>query len=339
VLDPESARQTMRIRDIVLHEPARANDEVRVTTGPRPDGSLSYDESSLDIMVIFAKADYRVQSGGMTMAGLDTPVTLVGALVIQNAYSLVGITLSYLLGVPANCAGAAHSMDLQHSMWSFGSPNQVLLGSAIIQRAPYYGFDAGVNSGLTDACIPDFQGGFENRMSAMVALLAGARGIGSPGIVGADQATSFEQPLIDSKWASALDHILQLGFRAGEETLAADVIKPVGIGGSYPAEEHTVRHMCETYWSAAIFNQRSWEDWMGTGGEDACPRAHQHVEAILADCYAPVSLLSSEVATALDTLIEDTRDHPERFRHERSVLSWTWPHERLHTREDISPHF
>jgi trimethylamine--corrinoid protein Co-methyltransferase len=292
-----------------------------VTTGPRPTGSLSYDQFRLDITVILAEAGYRVQSGGMAIAGLDAPVTLVGTLVIQNAYSLVGITVSYLLGVPANCVGAAHTMDLRHSMCSFGSPNQVLLGSAIIQRAPYYGFDAGVNSGLTDACIPDLHGGFENGMSAMVALLAGASGIGAQGIVGADQATSFEQPVVDNEWASALDHIFQLGFRVNEETLAVDVIKRVGIGGNYLAEEHTVRHMCETYWPAAIFNQRSSEDWMGTGGKDACPRAHQHVEAILADCYARESLLSSEVATALDTLIEDTRDHPERFRHERSVLS------------------
>jgi trimethylamine--corrinoid protein Co-methyltransferase len=306
---------------MVRDEPARTGDEIRVTTGPRPNGSPSCDEFSLEMTVIFAEAGHRLHSGGMAMAGLDAPVTLAGTLVIQNAHSLMGITLRYLLGVPANYAGTAHSMDLRHSMCSFGSRKRVLLGLATIQLARYYGSNTGVKSGLTEVSIPDFQGGLEKGMSAMVALLAGARGIGAQGIVGGDQATSAERLVIDNEWASALDHILQLGLCVDEDTLAVDVIKRVGIGGNYLAEEHTVRHMRETYWPATIFNQGSWEGWMRNGGEDVYARAHQRVEAILTACYPPEPLLSPEAVRALDALIEEARVHPERFRHERSVLS------------------
>jgi len=90
-------------------------------------------------------------------------------------------------------------MDMRHSLCSFGSPNQVLLGLASIQLGHHYGFDVTVNSALTDACLPDFQGGFEKGTSAIVALLAGADGIGAQGIVGADQGTSFEQLVIDNE--------------------------------------------------------------------------------------------------------------------------------------------
>lgn len=45
------------------------------------------------------------------------------------------------------------------------------------------------------------------------------------------------------------------------------------------------------------------------------------MEVILAAHYPPEPLLSLEAVGALDTLIEDARDHPERFRYERSVLS------------------
>jgi trimethylamine--corrinoid protein Co-methyltransferase len=208
-------------------------------------------------------------------------------------------------------------MDLRSALCSFGSPNQVLLGLGAIQLGRYYGYDVYVNSGLTDACLPDFQGGFEKGVSAIVALLAGARAVGAQGIVGADQGTSFEQLVIDNEWASAIDHVFRLGFEVNEETLAIDVIKKVGIGGNYLAEEHTVRHMHETYWPATIFNQRSWDAWMGDGGKDVHALAHQKVQKILAQHYPPEPLVSRQVIKELDALVEDARAFPERFETER----------------------
>ena len=204
-------------------------------------------------------------------------------------------------------------MDLRSALCSFGSPNQVLLGLAAIQLGNYYGFDVNVNSALTDACTPDFQGGFEKGMSAIVALLAGAKGVGAQGIVGADQGISFEQLVIDDEWAGAIDHIFQLGFEVTDETLAVDVIKKVGINGSYLMEEHTIRHMRETYWRASIFNHQSWDGWMEDGGKDVNLRAHEKVEAILAQHYPPQPLVSTQTLAEMDALITDARTHPERF--------------------------
>ena len=206
---------------------------------------------------------------------------------------------------------------MRSALCSFGSPNQVLLGLAAIQLGHYYGFRVAVNSALTDACVPDFQSGFEKGLSAIVALLAGAESIGAQGIVGADQGTSCSKLVIDDEWASAIEHIYHLGFEVTEETLAVDVIKQVGIGGSYLAEDHTVRHMRETYWPATIFNQKSWDAWMAEGGKDAYARAHEKVQAILAAHYPPEPLLSAQAMAELDALIGESRAHPERFQTER----------------------
>ena len=317
IITPETARQILRIWEIVRHEPARAADRPYVGYLLEPNGSLSYDDFSLEMALIFAEAGHRIYLGPMAMAGLDAPVTLAGTLVIQNADNLIGVVLCYLLGVPGSWSGSAHTVDLRHGLCSFGSPNQVLLGLATTQLGHYYGFDVGVNSALTDACVPDFQGGFEKGMSAIVALLSGAEGVGAQGIVGADQGTSFEQLVIDNEWASAIDHIFRLGLEVNEETLAVEVIKKVGIGGNYLAEEHTVRHMRQTYWPATIFNQASWEAWMRDGGQDVYAKAHEKVQEILAAHYPPQPLLRSEVIRELDALIEEARAHPERFEPER----------------------
>ena len=317
VLSPETARLIIRTWEIARDEPSRAVDQPYISYLLEPNGSLSFDEFSLEMTLTFAEAGHRIHQGPMAMAGLDAPTTLAGTLVVQNADNLVGIVLCHLLGLPGSWAGTAHTMDLRSALCSFGSPNQVLLGIAAIQLGRYYGYDVYVNSGLTDACLPDFQGGFEKGVSAIVALLAGARAVGAQGIVGADQGTSFEQLVIDNEWASAIDHIFRSGFEVNEETLAVDVIKKVGIGGNYLAEEHTVRHMRETYWPAAIFNQKSWDAWMGDGGKDVHAVAHQKVQKILAQHYPPEALVSRQVIEELDALVEDARVHPERFETER----------------------
>ncbi|MBL7201658.1 MAG: trimethylamine methyltransferase family protein [Anaerolineae bacterium] len=317
ILSPETARQILRIWELVREEPARAGDRPRLSYLLEPNGSLSYDEFSLEMALIFADAGHRIHVGPMAMAGLDAPVTLAGTLVIQNADNLIGVVLCDLLGLPGTWSGSAHTLDLRHALCSFGSPNQVLLGWAAIQLGRSYGFEVTVNSALTDACVPDFQGGFEKGMSGMAALLAGAAGVGAQGLVGADQGASLEQLVVDDEWASAIDHIFGLGFEVNEETLALDTIRQVGIGGNYLAEDHTVRHMRETYWPATVFNQKSWDAWMADGGHDVYARAHEKVERILAEHYPPPPLLSPEVREKLDALVEGARSHPELFVPER----------------------
>jgi trimethylamine--corrinoid protein Co-methyltransferase len=317
ILSPETGRLIVRIREIVRDEPARAADGAQVSYLLEPNGSLSYDEFSLEMALVFADAGHRIHAGPMAMAGLDAPVTLAGTLLIQNADNLIAVVLCHLLGLPASWSGSAHTLDLRSTLCSFGSPNQVLLGLAAVQLGHHYGFRVPINSALTDACLPDFQGGFEKGMSAIVALLSGADGIGAQGLVGADQGASLEQLVIDDEWLSAVDHILSLGFEVSDETLALDVIRRVGIGGSYIAQEHTVRHMRQTYWPSELFNQKSWDAWQAKGGRDIHAAAHARVQQILAEGYPPQPLLSPTTVAELDALIEDARAHPERFNPDR----------------------
>ena len=317
ILSPETARLIVRIRELVAGEPARAADGAQVSYLLEPNGSLSYDEFSLEMALVFADAGHRIHAGPMAMAGLDAPITLAGTLVIQNADNLIALVLCHLLGLPGSWSGSAHTLDLRSTLCSFGSPNQVLLGLAAVQLGHHYGFRVPINSALTDACLPDFQGGFEKGMSAVVALLSGADGIGAQGLVGADQGASLEQLVIDNEWLAAVDHILSLGFEVSDETLALDVIRRVGIGGSYLAEEHTVRHMRKTYWPSDLFNQKSWDAWQADGGQDVYAKAHERVERILAESYPPPPLLNPSTIAELDALIQDASTHPDRFRTDR----------------------
>ena len=255
ICSPESAKQIIRMWEIVRDEPSRAGFGPHVGYLLEPNGSLSFDRFSMEMAMIFAEAGHNIHVAPMAMTGLDAPVTIAGTMVMQNAYNLAGIVFTWLIKGTGDWSGAAHSVDMRSMLCSFGSPNQVLIGLAAIQLGRYYGYEIGVNSGLTDACVPDFQSGFEKGMTGMVALLAGAAGIGAQGIVGADQGTSFEQLVIDNEWASAFSHIFELGVEVNEDTLGVDTIKKVGVGGSYIAEEHTVKHARDTYWKADLLTR------------------------------------------------------------------------------------
>jgi trimethylamine--corrinoid protein Co-methyltransferase len=313
ICSPASARQIIRMWELVRDEPSRAGFDPHVGYLLEPNGSLSFDRFSLEMAMIFAEAGHNIHVAPMAMTGLDAPVTLAGTMVMQNAYNLAGIVFTWLIKGTGDWSGAAHSVDMRSMLCSFGSPNQVLIGLAAIQLGRFYGYEIGVNSGLTDACLPDFQSGFEKGMTGMVALLAGAAGIGAQGIVGADQGTSFEQLVIDNEWASAFNHIFSLGVEVNEETLGVEVIKKVGVGGSYIAEEHTLRHARETYWKSDLFNQASWEAWMAKGGKDVHAMAHEKVEKILAKHYPPEVLISPEAVEKIDGIIQEAKEHPEWF--------------------------
>ena len=312
IMSAASARGIIRLAEI---KSGGARPEVGYLL--EPNGALSYDDFSLEMAVTFADAGYPFYLGPMAMAGLDAPATIAGTLVMQNAYNLIGILLAYLWGVPGSWSGTAHTMDLRSCLCSFGSPNQILIGLAAIQLGNWYGFEVGVNSGLTDACLPDFQAGFEKGASAVAALLAGAAGLGAQGIVGADQGISFEQLVIDDEWAGAIDHIFSHGVEVNEETLGVAAIKRVGILGNFLTDEHTVAHMRETYWRSRIFNHESWDSWRAKGGKDVYARAHEEVERILAEHYPPPLLVEPPVKEAMDGVIEEARRHPEWFRAER----------------------
>jgi len=313
ICSPESARTILKIWNTVKNEPSRQNFPAKIGYLLEPNGALSYDIHSLEMALIFAEAGQSIWLGPMAMAGLDAPVTLAGTLVMQNAYNLAGIVFAWLFNIPGSWSGSAHTADMRSMLCSFGSPNQVLISLAAIQLGRFYGYEVSVNSGLTDACLPDFQGGFEKGMTGMVGLLAGAGGIGCQGIVGADQGTSFEQLVIDNEWASAIDHIFNRGLEVNSETLAVDVIQKVGVGGSFIAQEHTARNARQTYWKAELFNQMSFDAWMSEGGKDVYQKAHEKVLTILEKHYPPKPVISAQSIEALEAILTEAIDHQNRY--------------------------
>jgi trimethylamine--corrinoid protein Co-methyltransferase len=85
---------------------------------------------------------------------------------------------------------------------------------------------------------------------------------------------SFEQYVIDNEIIGMVKR-MERGFEVNRETMALDLIKKVGPGGNFMAEEHTVRHMRAELFQPTLSDRLGWEQWNQEGAQDARQRARQ----------------------------------------------------------------
>jgi trimethylamine--corrinoid protein Co-methyltransferase len=300
VLSPTSAKYVIEILKLFN----RKTNYLFATVSP-----LQFSKEHVEIALVFLKAGMGLNIGPMPIGGISAPVTIAGIVTLQIAEALASLFVVYALtGQFAAFTVAGHSMDLRSMLCSFGSPNQGLIGIATAQMARYYGYaDAWTNSGLTDSLLPDFQGGMEKALTSVFSLLGGATNMGCQGIVGADQGISLEQLVLDNEWIAAFNHIAG-GVEVSQETIGLDVIAQVGIGGSFVSQDHTVKHMRQSYWTSKLFNRQAWDGWVAQGSPSAYDKAHEFVEECLRMNFPGVPVLEPSLAARLDEVVQTAVD-------------------------------
>jgi trimethylamine--corrinoid protein Co-methyltransferase len=276
-----------------------------------PVSPLRFSETGLEILVTCARYGLPVAFGPMVQAGATGPATLAGTLALENAEILAGIVLAQTFlaqtlgpGVPVCYGGIPHIMDMRSSQISFGSPEQGLMAVAMTQMARHYGLPVYINVGLSDSKRVDAQSGLERGMTLLMGALAGADTFGHMGILGADQAGSLEQLIVDNEMAAYVKRVLR-GFSVDEETLALDVIQKVGIGGNFLGEAHTRDHFLQEMWLPIAFDRRRWEEWWANGARTMADWAHERKIQILAEHHPPP--LEPELAREIDGIVAVVR--------------------------------
>lgn len=298
VLTPFSARHIVRMAQVMSRPAWFLLDPV---------SPLQFRKESLEIASIFVRAGQLLYVGSMVMAGATGPTTLAGTVTLHNAellaslFLVFALTQGYRYGIYNS---GPHSVDPRTMVCSFGSPNQALLGICMAQLGRLYGLRRVANVGLTDSLRPDFQAGIEKAASAIFSVLAGIEGIGCQGLVGADQGFSFEQLVLDNEWMEFSNYVLK-GVEVTDDTIAADLIETVGIGGSFVAEEHTARHFRESLFLSKLFNCQGWETWWAEGHKDALTRARDFVQATAGDRPTLDPVCTSKQFKELNRIVEE----------------------------------
>jgi trimethylamine--corrinoid protein Co-methyltransferase len=284
VANGETLAYILRIYEAVRGGRAAHQKRPMIAGFIEPISPLRFPKTGLEILITCARYGLPVLFGPMVQAGATGPVTLAGTLALENAEILAGVVIAQTLGpgVPVCYGGIPHIMDMRTSQISFGAPEQGVMAVAMAQMARHYDLPSYVNVGLSDSKRVDVQSGLERGMTLLMGALAGADTFGHMGILGADQAGSLQQLIVDDRTAAYVKRILR-GLSVDDETLALDVVKQVGIGGNFLGEDHTHRHFRQELWFPLAFDRRRWDDWWADGASSMADWALDRRAEILAD--------------------------------------------------------
>ncbi len=269
-----------------------------------PISPLQLPQKGLEVVIEFVKAGQPVSIGPMAMTSGTAPATLAGTLAQENAEILAGVVVTQVVapGIPVTYGGIPHIMDPRTSICSFGSPEQGLMGVAMVQMGSFYGFPVYINVGLTDAKVLDVQAGIEKGTTMILGALAGADTFGHAGICGADHGASLSWLVLDNELMDYVKRIVK-GFEVTDDTLATDVVNAVGPKGSYLAEDHTVEHFRNELWlPGSVWTRETWELWGGKGRKSMADQIQNEVEHILATHHVPP--LDKGLAKEVDLIVE-----------------------------------
>ncbi len=224
-----------------------------------------------------------VDLGPMPIAGVATPATLAGNLLLGNAEALFLCTLANAVwpGIKVLHATTGSLMNMRTGYLSMGSAETCLISSGELALAQYYGMPTTRMGGYSDAQWPDVQAGIEKAMAILTLAQSEADFVTMGGPLDNAAHHSFEQVVIDHDiWEMA--QRLTREIVVDDDTLASDIIERIGPGGSFLGERHTRRHVqAGEHYYGGSFNHsgRSREEYT------MLARAHQRVEEILAQPF------------------------------------------------------
>ena len=265
---------------------------------------LAYSNEMLGAMLVYAEHGQPLMIGSAAMAGGTAPITLAGALAVQNAELLAGIVLTQFVrpGTPVIYASASGNMDMKTAALCIGSPEFSLLTAAHAQLARFYGLPSKCGGALTEAHSPDFQSGSESMLGLSTAIACGVDYIvHAAGILSSFRSFSYEKLVLDAEMCSLLLRYRR-GFEVNDATLAYDVIARVGPGGDYLTEAHTVRRCRSEFWRPVVANREGLETWLDGGRPDVIDRAGARWRELLAQHEDPP--LDRAVARRLEHFVQ-----------------------------------
>lgn len=205
---------------------------------------LTMDVDSTDAVIYLTEKGLPVYGTIVPNAGMTSPMSMTGTLVLGNAEFLALSTLIQLIrpGAPMIYAVLSTVADLRTGNYAPGAVETGMLQMAHSQMARYYGVPSGGYIGLTNSQINDAQCGYETGINTTGALLAGSDLFNMGGLLGSLMAFDYSKAVIDNEIALMLKR-MKRGMEFSEENLCLDLIHEVGPGGTYLDLKHTQKNM------------------------------------------------------------------------------------------------
>ncbi|MDR1020655.1 MAG: trimethylamine methyltransferase family protein [Synergistaceae bacterium] len=268
---------------------------------------LGYDDKMAGCIMAYAEYGQPQLVNSLSMAGMTTPVTLVGLVSLQNAEVLAGIVLAQCVnpGCPIVYSASGSNADMSSAMLAIGTPEDALVSLMNGQLAKYYNIPCRISGALSDSKMMDSQAAYESAITLMMAQMAGGNFIlHSVGIIDTYNSVSFEKLVIDNEIIGYVKRIGR-GVVVNDDTLAYDVIKEVGPQNEFLTHEHTYNHFRTEFYRPTLSNRDVFDNWRAKGSLPIEKVANAKWKSILAEFDKTV--LSPETDADLKKYVEGHR--------------------------------
>ena len=267
---------------------------------------LTHDEGNMDGAFVFGETGIPVAIFTMPTPGASGPVTLAGSITVATMEFLSGLAMARLAnpGCPLIWGCGVAPLDMRTTTRASGSPEHGLTGAAITQVAHAFGVPSLCGGFDSTASVPGTQTAMEALTSGFSVLLGGADLIVGLGLIEDAKTLSLEHLVIADEMVQMIRRIAD-GIVVDEETIALDVIERVGIGRSFLAERHTLRHFRTESYMPKLMDRRSYDLWTADGRKSVEDRARLRIREAFK--VPPPHPLGPATVKALDRIIREAQ--------------------------------
>ena len=285
----KAARDSIEMASIIFGDKDELLEKPRMISVLNSLTPLKYESRMLGAIMAYARAGQPMLISSMAIMGVTAPVTLAGAIALQNAEVLAGIVLTQLIreGTPVVFSGASSSAEMHTGALSAGSPEMALITAATIQLARYYNLPVRSGGAVSDAKIPDAQSSHESMMNILMAQVSGVNFVlHAAGILESYNCISYEKFIIDDEICAAIRRINR-AFEVNAKTLATDIIKDVGPGGQFLDNDHTYKYFKSEFFQPRLSDRDNYTNWYEKGAMQLAEKANIRWKEILASFVPP----------------------------------------------------
>lgn len=239
-------------------------------------------------LMAMAEAGQAVCVTPFTLAGAMGPVTLAGALALQNAEALAGIVLCELVrpGAPVVYGAFTSNVDMRSGSPAFGTPEYAKATQACGQLARRYGLPYR-SSNTTSANTVDAQAAYESEMSLWGAVCAHANLLNQgAGWLEGGLTASFEKLIVDAEMLQMMIEYLK-PMQVDAQALGLETIAEVPPGGHFFGTRHTLERYQDAFYTPLVSDWSNYETWQENGARTTAERANAIWKQLLREYQQP----------------------------------------------------
>jgi len=249
-----------------------------------------------------------------TLAGAMAPVTLAGALSLQNAEALATLSFTQMVapGSPVIYGGFTSNVDMKSGAPAFGTPElakSTLIGGQLARR---YGLPYRA-SNVNSCNSVDTQAGYESMMSLWPTIQSHCNFVKhAAGWLEGGLCASFEKVIVDVELLQMMSVFLdELSFST--EEMAFDAIADVGPGGHFFGTQHTLERYETAFYPPVLSDWSNYGQWQENGGLDTSQRANKIWKQALSEYQKPP--MEKSKLEELEAFVIKRKENPEKTIH------------------------